>query len=113
MTKWINFLNLNINNSYIHAAIEPKYRRLRARERLRGCFEAGPEAPMSWRIFVWMVGVIVLMAHVPLFIEPSHPNVVAAARDALRYQTLAAVLSPLSPATRGPGLWLQIRSPQA
>jgi hypothetical protein len=73
---------------------------------------AALEAPMSWRIYLWIVGVIVLMTHAPSFIGPSHPNLVAAAGEALRYQPLAAVLGPLSPARQGPGLLLQVPSPR-
>ena len=67
---------------------------------------------MSWRIYLWIVGVIVLMTRAPSFTEPSHPNVIAA-REAFRDQPLAAVLGPLSPAKRGLGLLPQVRSPQS
>src|SRR3974390_1128247 len=55
------------------------------------------EAPMSWGIYIWIVGAIMLLTHAHSLLEPSRPNVVAAVREVLGEQTMAATLGPLSP----------------
>jgi hypothetical protein len=37
---------------------------------------------MGWRIYLWIVGLIVLMTHAPSSLDPAHPAVVDVARVA-------------------------------
>jgi len=64
--------------------------------RASGCVEARltfggwEDSNMGWRIYLWIVGVIALVAHAPSFIEPSHPAVAALALATLASAALVA-----------------------